>query len=75
MYPIAERAERTGLIVSDDGHGRLLISGAANDLIELADLLVSLALSGANRGQHWHIDDLTLMDRTSPVSELILTRR
>ncbi len=44
------------------------------DLIDLADLLVSLARFGENRGQHWHVDQGTLVSETSPVDELILER-
>ena len=39
-------------------YNQLCISGKPSELIELADLLVSLALSGKNIGQHWHLDDV-----------------
>ena len=58
-----------------DGQNRLLLSGSPLDLIALADLLVSLALSGENRGQHWHVDELTLLDKSSLIPELILLRK
>ena len=44
-------------------------------MIELADLLVSLALSGKNHGQHWHVDELTLLSKDSQIPELILLRK
>ncbi|RKI70685.1 hypothetical protein D7V91_03540 [bacterium 1xD42-67] len=73
-YPPDEPEKPFGLSVELE-KGQLLLSGTAADLIGLADLLVSLALSGAPRGQHWHIDDLDLMDSDSQISELILLRK
>ncbi len=52
----------------------LLLQGTPSDLIDLAYLLVSLAISGETRGQHWHIDELTLMDEASEIPELILEK-
>ena len=72
LYPEGESAGG-GLRLRLDG-GRLLLGGPPEDLIGLADLLVSLALSGENRGQHWHVDDLTLMDEASEIPEMILLR-
>ena len=75
--------EKEGLYPEPSGTGglrlrlerdRLLLSGTACDLIDLADLLVSLALSGEPRGQHWHIDGLSLLSDTSEIPELILLR-
>lgn len=60
------------LTLSDE---ELLLKGAPDDLIALADLLVSLALSGPNKGQHWHMDDTTLLDETSEIKEFVLSRR
>ena len=74
LYPVPEEGE-TGLRICVDGKNRLMIQGSPNDYIELADLLISLALSGENQGQHWHLDSLTLMDKCSEISELILVRR
>lgn len=74
IYPEAERTKTGGLRLSMDKN-RLLIAGTAGDLIDLADLLVSLALSGEAKGQHWHIDPLTLVDETSEIPELILLRK
>ncbi len=39
-------------------YNQLRISGTPSELIELADLLLSLALSGKNVGQHWHLDNV-----------------
>ncbi len=55
-------------------NGGLIVAGGPCDLIDLADLLVSLALSGENRGQHWHVDQGTLVSESSPVGGLILER-
>ena len=54
--------------------GQLIISGDPCDLISAADLLVSLALSGKNNGQHWHLDQSTLISEKSPIGELVLER-
>ena len=72
-YPEPENGEE-GLRLSLDRR-RLLLQGSPADLIDLADLLVALALSGEERGQHWHIDELTLMDPASEIPELILARK
>ncbi len=72
LYP-AKNAPGPGLDLRLEG-GRLMLSGGADDLIELADLLVALALS-QGRGDHWHIDSLTLVDPDSPIPEVILLRR
>lgn len=74
VYPEREGAEQGGLFLSLED-GRLLLQGTPEDLIDLADLLVSLAMSGAVQGQHWHIDDLNLMDASSEIAELILLRK
>ena len=73
-YPPEEPEKSPGLSLKLENH-QLLLSGTAGDLIDLADLLVSLALSGEPKGQHWHIDDLNLMDNASEISELILLRK
>ena len=74
LYPQTGPTESSGLRLKME-HNQLLLSGTASDLIDLADLLVSLALSGENKGQHWHIDDLSLMDSSSEIPELILLRK
>ena len=74
IYPSAEPEKSDGLALKLE-HNQILLSGTACDLIDLADLLVSLALSGESKGQHWHVDDLSLMDNSSEISELILFRK
>lgn len=74
LYPAGEPEKPAGLHLSLQNN-RLLLQGTAADLIDLADLLVSLALSGEPCGQHWHIDALSLMDERSELPELILLRR
>lgn len=72
QYPeIEEEAGLTLRMVNGD----LLIKGTADDYIELANLLVSLALSGENKGQHWHVNSMTLLDEQSEIQELILARK
>lgn len=73
-YPSDESEKRVGLSLKLENN-RLLLGGTAGDLIDLADLLVSLALSGESNGQHWHIDSLNLLDDTSEIPELILLRK
>ena len=65
LCPAAE-ADEEGITLSLDGKNRLLLSGSP---------LVSLALSGENQGQHWHVDELTALDKSSPIPELILLRK
>ena len=74
IYPPDEPGKSFGLTLKLENN-QLLLSGTAGDLIDLADLLVSLALSGEAKGQHWHIDDLNLMDNTSEIPEMILFRK
>ena len=62
-----------GLVITMES-GCLIVAGDSCDLIDLADLLVSLALSGEDRGQHWHVDQGTLVSETFPIGELILER-
>ena len=73
-YPPDEPEKSFGLSLKLE-NDQLLLSGTASDLIDLADLLVSLSLSGEPNGQHWHIDGLSLMDDASDISELILLRK
>ena len=72
-YPEPLQTPGGGLVITMES-GRLIVAGDPCDLIDLADLLVSLALSGENRGQRWHVDQGTLVSETSPVGELILER-
>lgn len=74
LYPAEDGSDAGGLCLTLE-HGQLLLGGSPSDLIDLADLLVSLALSGESRGQHWHLDELNGMDPASPVPELVLLRK
>ena len=72
-YPLKSGQNNSGLSISAK-NGQLTITGSPCDLIDIADLLVSLALSGENSGQHWHLDELTLISENSPIGELIIER-
>lgn len=72
-YPEPPQTPGGGLVITMES-GCLIVAGDSCDLIDLADLLVSLALSGEDRGQHWHVDQGTLVSEASPVGELILER-
>ena len=74
---VTDYLEQKGLCpaAEADEEGITLSFGSPLDLIALADLLVSLALSGENQGQHWHVDELTALDKSSPIPELILLRK
>ena len=74
LLPGLESVE-DGITLSLDSQEQVSLAGSPLDLIELADLLVSLALSGENRGQHYHVDDLTLIASDSELQELILLRK
>ena len=63
---------KNGLIIKNDDN-TLLIKGNSRDLIELADLLTNLALE-KNKNEHIHIDDLTLLNKESSVSEIIIEK-
>ena len=56
-YPQDEAGEGIIFDLNMD-YKQLRISGTPSELIELADLLLSLALSGKNVGQHWHLDNV-----------------
>ena len=73
-YPQLDTVEGNGICLTLE-NDQPLLQGDPADLIDLADLLVSLALSGEGKGQHWHVDWLTLIDPSSQIPELILTRR
>lgn len=63
---------KNGLIIKNDNN-TLLIKGSSRDLIELADLLTNLALE-KNKDGHIHIDDLTLLNKESDFSEIIIEK-
>ena len=51
----------------------VVISGSQIDLIELADYIVSVALSD-NSTDHLHLDDLTLINKNSNIKNLIIEK-
>ncbi|MBR6407891.1 MAG: hypothetical protein IKS19_04860 [Clostridia bacterium] len=71
-YPVPDKAE-DGIIIRASGD-EVVMSATADDLIELADLLVSLALSGENAGQHWHLDGYNLLSDESD-REIVICRK
>ena len=74
LYPIADAETEDGLIISLE-KDILHLSGTPQDYIELADYFVSLALSGENIGQHWHIDQPYIINDRSEISEIIAGRK
>ena len=56
-YPQDESGDGIIFDVNTD-YNQLRISGTPSELIEFSDLLLSLALSGKNVGQHWHLDNV-----------------
>lgn len=80
-YKITDYFDKNNLFDSDNKKGliiknidnTLLIKGSSRDLIELADLLTNLALE-KNKNEHIHIDDLTLLNKESSVSEIIIEK-
>lgn len=75
LYPVPNtEAEQDGLVLLPQKNGKIVLSGSADDLIEFADLLVSLALSGENKGQHWHIDNLNMLSEKSEIPGIIVMR-
>ena len=72
LLPIADtESKEEGLIISVE-KGTLHLSGDACALVELADYCVSLALSGRNKGQHWHIDHPYMINNESEITEIII---
>ena len=51
----------------------LNIKGSQSDLLELADYIISLALSDNNE-EHIHLDDLTLISDDSEIKEIIIEK-
>ena len=50
----------------------LIIKGKSRDLVELADILVSLSKSKDNN--HIHLDSLTLVNNNSLIKEIIIEK-
>ena len=71
LYPKSENRQ-FGLSLNDNKE--LIIKGTREDFIELSDLLVSLAIS-KNNDNHFHIDELTLIDDNSSIKEIIVENK
>ena len=73
LYPKSENRQ-FGLEISLNDNKKLIIKGTREDFIELSDLLVSLAIS-KNNDNHFHIDELTLIDDNSSIKEIIVENK
>lgn len=73
LYPKSENRQ-FGLENSLNDNKELIIKGTREDFIELSDLLVSLAIS-KNNDNHFHIDELTLIDDNSSIKEIIVENK
>ena len=73
LYPKSENRQ-FGLEISLNDNKELIIKGTREDFIELSDLLVSLAIS-KNNDNHFHIDELTLIDDNSSIKEIIIENK
>lgn len=73
LYPKSENRQ-FGLEISLNDNKELIIKGTREDFIELSDLLVSLAIS-KNNNNHFHIDELTLIDDNSSIKEIIIENK
>lgn len=73
LYPKSENRQ-FGLEISLNDNKKLIIKGTREDFIELSDLLVSLAIS-KNNDNHFHIDELTLIDDNSSIKEIIIENK
>lgn len=51
----------------------ITIRGSKLDLIDLADLIVSVALS-EYKNDHVHVDDLTLISEESKINEIVIEK-
>lgn len=71
LYPKSEN-KQFGLNISLTSNKELIINGTSEDFIELSDLLVSLAMSKIN--DHFHIDELTLINDNSSIKEIIIEK-
>ena len=79
-YKITKYFNDNNLFDCDDGKDLLLkvdsksilIKGNSRDLVELADVLVNVAKSKDNN--HIHLDELTLIDKNSDITEVIIEK-
>ena len=61
-----------GLRIKLDGED-LVIKGSSNDLLELANYLINIALSNT-KGSHLHIDEVTLLSSSSEIKSMIIEK-
>ena len=54
-------------------HGELLIKGSKIDLIELANYILNVAIS-KEENDHLHLDDMTLLNDSSMIKNLIIKK-
>ena len=81
-YKITEYFEQNNLFDSQEFNGitvkneagTLTISGTSRDLVELADLLVNVA-TDKEKSAHIHIDDLSLLNKGSDFTEVVLEKK
>lgn len=78
---VLDYIEKNNIVVDSNSNGikisktndEVIIKGSELDLIELADYLVSVALSD-NEKDHIHLDDLSLISNDSEIKELIIEK-
>ena len=75
LYPKYEECKHFGLDISLIDNKELIIKGTSEDLIELSDLLISLATSNSENGEHFHIDDLTFISENSQITDIIIEKK
>ena len=68
---LCDSNEKDGLMISTDSNS-LIIKGNSRDLVELADILISLSKSKDNN--HIHLDDLTLINKDSLIKDIIIEK-
>lgn len=65
-----DKSAQNGLTIKNES-GTILIKGTSRDLVELADILVNVAQQDT---AHIHIDNLTLINKESEISEIIIEK-
>ena len=79
-YKITEYFDNNNLFDCDESRDlllkidskTLLVKGNSRDLVELADVLVSVAKNKENT--HVHLDDLTLINNNSDIKEIVIEK-
>ncbi len=80
-YKITDYFEKNELFDNETSNGltiknesnTLLIKGSSRDLVELADIIVNLALV-RNEKAHIHLDNITLINKESEIAEIVLEK-